>query len=94
MVSSDRSAAKISPETAVGLGLCFASASALDVMHFLTCKRSMNGARGRSDLRLLREGLPALRLIGAEAPRHPGNLNVMLPGLQTDLMIARLQPSV
>ena len=43
-------------------------------------------------LRLLREELPKLRLNGASLHRHPGNLNVMLPGVSADVLIAQLQP--
>lgn len=35
---------------------------------------------------------PGLKLNGAAEPRHPGILNIRLPGLDADTLVARLQP--
>lgn len=43
-------------------------------------------------LALMSAEIPGLRLNGAASPRHPGNLNVMLPGAEADIVVARLQP--
>lgn len=40
----------------------------------------------------LEEAFPGLRLNGAPQPRHPGNLNVRLPGVDAELLVARAQP--
>ncbi|WP_231420799.1 cysteine desulfurase family protein [Sphingomonas sp. Leaf205] len=37
---------------------------------------------------------PNLRLNGSRTARHPGNLNVMLPGVEADQLLAMLQPEL
>ncbi len=44
--------------------------------------------------RRMAEAVPGLSLNGTVAPRHPGNLNIRLPTLAADLVIAALQPGV
>lgn len=43
-------------------------------------------------LSLLRNAFLNMELNGARSPRHPGNLNVMLPGVPADVLLAHLQP--
>lgn len=41
------------------------------------------------------EGIwPTLQLNGSRTARHPGNLNVMLPGVEADQLLAMLQPNL
>jgi cysteine desulfurase len=55
-------------------------------------------ARWRGVTRALLSGLediwPGLRVNGSRADRHPGNLNVMLPGVEGDQLLAMLQPNL
>lgn len=55
-------------------------------------------ASWRSVTRRLLDGLkqlfPGLVLNGANDPRHPGNLNVRVPGVDAQLLVARVQPRV
>lgn len=52
--------------------------------------------RGLADrfLRALREHVPAARLNAAQAPRLPGALSVVLPGVDVDHLIGALQPHI
>ena len=55
-------------------------------------------ARWREITARLHDGIlsaiPGARLNGAPSPRHPGNLNIMLPGGDAAAMVARLQPEL
>ncbi|MEH6720192.1 MAG: cysteine desulfurase family protein [Aurantimonas endophytica] len=42
----------------------------------------------------LRALFPDLQVNGALEPRHPGNLSIRLPGIDADVLAARLQPGV
>ena len=42
----------------------------------------------------LLEIIPTLQINGAISARHPGNLNVRFPGVEADILLQRLQPSV
>jgi cysteine desulfurase len=42
----------------------------------------------------LQDAVPGLALNGAASPRHPGNLNILLPTCDADVLIAALQPTV
>ncbi len=42
----------------------------------------------------LRALFPNLQVNGAMEPRHPGNLSIRLPGIDADVLAARLQPGV
>lgn len=41
----------------------------------------------------LRDAVPGLALNGVASPRHPGNLNILLPACDSDVLIAALQPT-
>ena len=42
----------------------------------------------------LRALIPDLQVNGAMDPRHPGNISIRLPGIDADVLAARLQPGV
>ena len=45
-------------------------------------------------LNALRNAIPGIRLNGDEANRHPGNINILIPGSDARQLIHRLQPSL
>jgi len=60
------------------------------------CDSDISRVEGLRDrlLAKLREVVPGMKVNGALAPRHPGNLNVSLPSFDAELLLQRLQPTV
>lgn len=42
----------------------------------------------------IRDAIPGIRLNGASDPRHPGNLNILMPEGDASAFVARLQPGL